>query len=172
MSNVKFKTDLKHTDNILDFVSQSKGLKVQQFDGSVAQVLQEIDNKLFSFQTAEVADVIPRIDNDGKGFIQINFTSASKVLFTETLVGFKPVETLGLDMSRLPKVVTTPDLQSVFDAIEESMSTDGAEHEAEILKKVYLAILMGGERVGFRLPNERKWLSRLLGSGPRLRASA
>jgi hypothetical protein len=86
-------------------------------------------------------------------------------------VGFKPTETFGLDMAKIPKVVTTPDLMSVFEAIEESMSSDiQNEHELEILKKVYQSILQGGELAGFDLKFERNWLSRLLAS--RIKASA
>ena len=43
-------------------------------------------------------------------------------------------------------------------------------HEVEILKKVYLAIIAGGEKVGFDLSPERSWLNRLLAS--KFRASA
>jgi hypothetical protein len=68
-------------------------------------------------------------------------------------------------------VVTTPDLVSVFEAIEESLGADnGADQETEILKKVYLAIVTGGEKVGFDLEVERQWLNRLLAS--KFRASA
>ena len=38
-------------------------------------------------------------------------------------------------MAKIPKVVTTPDLLSVFEAIEESVSSDTPEHEIESLKK-------------------------------------
>ena len=40
-------------------------------------------------------------------------------------MGFKPVEIVGLDMSRIPKVVTTPDLVSVFEAIEDAGVEEG-----------------------------------------------
>lgn len=78
------------------------------------------------------------------------------MLLTDSLIGFKPTETVGLDMSRLPKVVTTPDLKSVYDAIEDSLSADVIQSaEVEILKKVYLSILLGAENIGFNLSEER-----------------
>ena len=66
----------------------------------------------------------------------MNFQNSYKVLLTDNLIGFKPQETLGLDMTRIPKVVTTPDLFSVYEAIEESLGSDTQDHEVEILKKV------------------------------------
>ena len=91
-------------------------------------------------------------------------------MLTDNLVGFKPSETWGLDMSRIPKVVTTPDLHSVLDAIEDSLGSDQAESEVEILKKVYYSILTGAEKIGFELPFERRCLERLMAT--KMRASA
>lgn len=161
------KTKATHTDldHILNYVDTSKGLHATIHEGGKVQVQQETDGKNFLFHTLDVSEVLHRADAEGKAFIQVNFKNGTKVLFTETLIGFKPQETLGLDMGRIPKVVTTPDLISVFEAIEESMGADaGSEQEAEILKKVYLAIISGGERVGFDLSPERDWLNRLLAS--------
>jgi len=165
LSNAKSKSTTTELDHILNFVDGSKGLRAKVSESGKVQVRQDLDGKVFTFSSSEVSEVLHRADSEGKPFIQVNFKNNSKVLLTETLVGFKPVETLGLDMTRIPKVVTTPDLQSVFDAIEESMGADnGIDHEVEILKKVYQAIIMGGEKVGFDLAFERKWLNRLLAS--------
>lgn len=167
----KSKSTHTELDNILNFVDASKGLRAKLSESGRVQVLQDLDGKVFSFSTQDVAEVLHRADSEGKAFIQVNFKNGTKVLLTETLVGFKPMETLGLDMTRIPKVVTTPDLGSVFEAIEESLGADnGLDHEVEILKKVYQAIVMGGEKVGFELEFERKWLNRLLAS--KLKASA
>lgn len=158
-------------DHILNFVDASKGLRAKINESGRVQIRQDLDGKLFTFNSQDVNEVLHRADAEGKPFIQVNFKNGTKVLLTETLVGFKPLETLGLDMSRIPKVVTTPDLASVYEAIEESMGADNVlEHEAEILKKVYSAIVAGGEKVGFDLGFERKWLNRLLAS--KFRASA
>lgn len=165
MSNSKSKSTHAELDHILNFVDSSKGLRAKINESGRVQIRQDLDGKLFTFSTQDVTEVLHRADSEGKPFIQVNFKNGTKVLLTETLVGFKPVETLGLDMSRIPKVVTTPDLVSVYEAIEESMGADnGLDTEVEILKKVYMAIITGGEKVGFDLSTERKWLNRLLAS--------
>jgi len=161
----KSKSTHAELDHILNFVDASKGLRAKISETGKVQIRQDLDGKVFSFNTQDVTEVLHRADSEGKPFIQVNFKSGTKVLLTETLVGFKPLETLGLDMGRIPKVVTTPDLVSVYEAIEESLGADnGLDHEVEILKKVYLAIISGGEKVGFDLSSERKWLNRLLAS--------
>jgi hypothetical protein len=158
-------------EEILAFVDQSAGLSSKVSESGVIAIHQNVDGKIFRFSSEELTEVMQRFDSDGKQFIQVNFQSGNKVLFTETLVGFKPRETVGLDMSKIPKVVTTPDLISVFEAIEDSLSSDTTpESEVEILKKVFVAILHGGELAGFDLAFERKWLSRLVPS--KFRASA
>lgn len=158
-------------EEILAFVDQSAGLSSNVATSGVVAIQQNVDGKIFRFSCEELSEVLQRFDSDGKQFIQVNFQSGNKVLFTDTLVGFKPRETLGLDMAKIPKVVTTPDLISVFEAIEDSMSSDlTPEHEVEILKKVFIAILQGGELAGFDLEFERRWLSRLVPS--KFRASA
>ena len=167
----KSKSTHAELDHILNFVDGSKGLHAKIHESGRVQIRQDLDGKVFSFVSQEVSEVLHRADSEGKPFIQVNFKNSTKVLLTETLVGFKPLETLGLDMGRIPKVVTTPDLVSVFDAIEESLGADnGMDQEVEILKKVYLAIVSGGEKVGFDLETERTWLNRLLAS--KFRASA
>jgi hypothetical protein len=163
--SIKNKSTHLELDNILNFVDASKGLRARLNESGQVQIQQDVDGKVFSFNAKDVVDVFHRAGSDGKPFIQINFSSNAKVLLTESLVGFKPIEIVGLDMTRIPKVVTTPDLISVFDAIEEALSADnGVDHELEILKKVYTAILSGGEKVGFDLGVEKAWINRLLAS--------
>jgi hypothetical protein len=169
--STKSKSTHAELDHILNFVDGSKGLRAKINESGRVQIRQDLDGKLFSFNSSDVSEVLHRADSEAKPFIQVNFKNSSKVLLTETLVGFKPAETLGLDMTRIPKVVTTPDLVSVFEAIEESLGADGGpDQETEILKKVYLAIVTGAEKVGFELEVERQWLNRLLAS--KFRASA
>ena len=161
----------KMLDEVLHFVDSSKGLKCKVSPIGKVEINQSVDGKTFSFYLDILDEVLHRSDADGNAFIQINFQSGMKVLFTDTLVGFKPSEVVGLDMAKIPKVVTTPDLVSVFEAIEESLSSDQSpEHEIDILKRVYQAILLGGEVAGFDLAFEKKWLSRLTSSA--FRASA
>lgn len=164
-SSNKHKSTATELDSILNYVDSSRGLKAKVGDTGNVQIHQDVDGKVFKFTTQDIGEILQRMDVDGKPFLQLNLKSGHKVLFTDTLIGFKPVETLGLDVSRIPKVVTTPDLLSVFDAIEESMGAEsGADNEVEILKKVYFSILAGGEQVGFDLSFERNWLNRLLAS--------
>ncbi|WP_413575618.1 hypothetical protein ACLVWU_14820 [Bdellovibrio sp. HCB290] len=171
MSNSKSKSTHAELDHILNFVDSSKGLRAKMNDTGRVQLRQDLDGKLFTFSSQDINEVLHRADSEGKAFLQVNFKNGAKILLTETLIGFKPIETLGLDMSRIPKVVTTPDLVSVYEAIEESLGADnGNDTETEILKKVYLAIISGGEKVGFDLAAERKWLNRLLAS--KFKASA
>lgn len=152
-------------NEVLDFVDSASGLSSKVAESGVISIYQSADGKTFNFNSATIEEVLPRTDVDGKNFIQINFKSGIKVLFTDTLVGFKPRETLGLDMSKIPKVVTTPDLLSVFEAIEESLGSDAPHNEElEVLRRVFQAILLGGELAGFDLSFERRWLSRLVPS--------
>ena len=171
MSNSKTKSTHAALDQVLNFVDSSGGLQAKMFDGGKVEITQDLDRKVFTFNFHEIHEILHRSDADGKPFLQVNFKNNTKVLLTDSLIGFKPIETFGLDMNRIPKVVTTPDLTSVFDAIEESMGADGAQdNEVEVLKKVYNAIISGGEKVGFNLDAERVWLNRLLAS--KFRASA
>lgn len=150
-------------EDILGFVDQSNGLSGELAPDGQVVVHQAVDGKRFRFAVTEVNEVLQRTDSEGQSFIQVNFASGRKVLFTDNLVGFKPHEIGGLDMNKIPKVVTTPDLMSVFEAIEEGLSSEQVmDHEVDILKKVYQAILLGGENAGFDLAFERKWLSRLV----------
>lgn len=157
-------------NNILSFVDRTTGLKASMDEDGKVQILQDLDGKSFQFDSLDVMEVLNRLDADGRPFIQINFRDTNKVLLTDNLVGFKPCETIGLDMNRIPKVVTTPDLKSVLDAIEDTLGAEQTEHEVEILKKVYYSILAGAERIGFELPFERRCLERLIST--KIRASA
>ncbi len=164
-------THKSFSEQILEFVGASTGLKSLDPSQSKIQIYQEVDGKVISFQSQEVEDVIPRVDGDGQSFLQINFQSGKKILITESLVGFKPAENPGLDMTKLPKVVTTPDLISVVEAIEEAMHVPSQPNEElVILRQVFDSVLRGAETVGFDLQSERVWLQQLA-SNPK-RASA
>lgn len=156
---------------VLGFVDHSNGLSSAKKDDGGVDIVQEVDGKIFRFKPDDLSEVVSRFDSDGKPFIQVNFSSGLKILLTDSLVGFKPEQVFGLDMTKLPRVVTTPDLVSVLEAIEESLSGDiPQDHEIEILKRVYQAILTGAENAGFELKFERNWITRL--APTRFRASA
>lgn len=158
-------------DEVLKYTAAAGGLSADTSERGFIKISQKTDGKIIRFAISDLHEILERTDVDGKAFLQVNFKSGTKVLVTDALVGFKPNETLGLDLTRIPKVVTTPDLLSVFEAIEEALGGDtSSDHETEVLKKVYLAILLGGEKVGFDLKIERRWLDRLIAT--RIRASA
>ncbi len=145
---------------IADFVSQSAGLKSWTL-GDRIEILQKTDGKKLTFHGSDIDEVIPRLDSDGQPFLQVNFNSGKKILLTDNFIGFKPAPSIGLDMNRLPKVVTTPDLISVVEAIEESLTTQVTHDEVDVLRRVFDAVLKGGESIGFDLTSERMWLQRI-----------
>ncbi len=148
-------------ETIANYVRQSSGLSGEASD-MVFEIHQKADGKSLKVDASKVEDLIPRSDSDGRDFLQINFSSGQKILITDDLIGFKPAERNGLDMDKLPKVVTTPDLMSVFEAIQEALhSEETRPEEIEILRKVFEAVVKGGEAVGFDLAEERHWFSRL-----------
>lgn len=149
------------TVQIREFVDKSSGL-ASRLDDVILEIFQRADGKTMAFDVSELDEVIARVDADGKNFLQVNFLDGKKILLTDNLIGFKPMPSIGLDMSKLPKVVTTPDLISVVDAIEDSMLTGaGSAEETDILKKVFDSVLRGAEAVGFDLTPERVWLHNL-----------
>lgn len=158
-----------NSDNILkeisDFIISSSGLKLSSDEYNskgLLNVFQKTDNKQFNLQISDIEEVIQRMDYDGKSFKQINFKTGQKILLTDSLVGFKPGIITGLDLSRLPKVVTTPDLYSVLDAIQDVLSSEaGQEVEVEILRKVFQSIILGASKVGFDMTEEKKILESL-----------
>ena len=159
------KKTIKGDQNIVaevkKFIETTNGLTI--VDSMLSDYLvieQKLDSKRITLNTFDFEEVLFRTDETNKPFLQINFASGKKILMTETLIGFRPMGLFGLDMEKLPKVVTTPDIQSVFDAIQESLqSTEDEEGELEVLRKVYDAVVCGGESVGFDLKDERKLLA-------------
>lgn len=157
---------------ILEYLANSAGL-VCCLEGESLKITQLTDGKVMSFTSSYVEEVLSRLDSQGKEFLQVNFIDGKKVLLTDQLVGFKPITPEGIEIEKLPKVVTTPDLVSVVEALEESMSSDAVlKEEVEILKKVFEAVLAGGEAVGFDLSAERAWVRRLAMYGSMNAASA
>lgn len=153
---------LEQALQIRDFVSKSTGLSSVVHQEISIRISQSGDGKSITFSITELDEVIQRIDSDGHVFLQVNFLSGKKILLTENLIGFKPVPSRGLDLSKLPKVVTTPDLISVVEAVEESMSGESSNpDEVEVLKRVFDSVLRGAEAVGFDITPERVWMQGL-----------
>jgi hypothetical protein len=159
-----------HMRKIVDYITTTTGLKSWAL-GEQLQIVQKTDGKSLSIQNKDVDEVIARVDSDGAPFLQVNFFSGKKILLTDCFIGFKPALCAGLDMEKLPKVVTTPDLISVVEAIEESLTgTISPTDEVDVLHRVFDSVLRGAESVGFDLTSERLWLQRITKSN--IKASA
>jgi hypothetical protein len=155
-----YSTPTGSRDVIAEFCTRSSGLQLSFEQQGQMTILQRVDGKSICFEETSIEEVLERKDSEGKPFLQVNFHDGKKILLTEKLIGFKPIATEGLDLGRLPKVVTTPDLLSVVEAIEESMnSTRPRLEEIEVLRKVFDSVLLGAQHVGFELEEERAWVS-------------
>lgn len=142
------------------FVGNSEGLRL--VDSALSDYIiieQELDSKRITLNCFDLDEILYREDEGGKTFLQVNLGSGKKILLTTTLIGFRPLGLFGLDMERLPKVVTTPDIQSVFEAIQEALQANDEQEELDVLRKVYDSVVCGGESVGFDLKEERKILA-------------
>lgn len=147
---------------IRKYVARADGLRECDGGSAYIRIHQVIDGKSLNIDAANLEEVLFRSDADGQDFIQVNFRSGAKILITDTLIGFKPTVLNGLDMAKLPRVVTTPDILSVFEAIQEALhSSDPQGTELALLRRVFEAVISGGEFVGFDLNRERAWLRRI-----------
>ncbi len=150
----------KQREILISFVSQAHGLETK-YDVTKIEILQVVDRKKIEFTFDLIDDVLIRDDAQEKPFLQLNFTNGEKILITDELIGFKPVPFHGFDIHKLPKVVTTSDLISVFEAAEDAL-TSGKLDEVDVLRQVFQAILLGGEQIGFDLKNEKIWFGTLI----------
>ena len=149
---------------IEDFIGKSSGLSLVDRTVADVSISQSGDSKKLKIRKMDLVDVLVRKDGEGKEFVQVNLSTGRRLLLTDQLVGFKPLPIAELDIQQLPRVVTTLDLLSVFEAIEESVSAAAPgepNNDSDTLKRVFNAILLGGEDVGFDLSTERSWLKRL-----------
>ncbi len=161
MNNTKAKSEDTTLVRVQSFVKGASGLEIIEVEGSQLRILQIADGKTLRIDTAALSEIIPRKSQQGEAFLQLNFQTGIKILLTENLIGFKPAHPKALDISKLPRVVTTPDLLSIVEAIEEALTTEAPFEEVEILKKVYDAVVIGGEQVGFSLNAEKNWIQSL-----------
>lgn len=149
---------------IKDFIETSEGLSLG-FVGRENTLLikQEIDKKSLIIEEIDLEGVLCREDTLGKTFLQLNFINKKKILLTQSLVGFKPVVLSDLDMRKLPKVVSTSDLTSIIEAIEESISSgETPDDDIQTLKRMFASVLEGGQAMGLDLSSEKTWLQRLV----------
>lgn len=147
---------------ISQFCSQSSGLLLQKNNGGHLAIRQQVDGKSIPLLIHHLEDVITRFDSEGKQFLQVNYQTGQKILLTDQLIGFRPAESKDLDGSKLPRVVTTPDLVSIVEALQELLAGENAtQEEFEVLRRVFFAVIDGGESIGFDLRVERNWLRRI-----------
>lgn len=164
MKKINTETTSQHINDVVNYL-ESQTQFIFKFDEHVLELTQKEDLKKITIDFEQIEKVLVRQDIDGSKFLQINFAHGTKILITKTLVGFKPNQLIGFDLTRIPRVVTTIDLVSVAKAIEDLFdSEESAESKAEIeiLKKVYQSILYGAEGVGFKMQAEKTWLSAIL----------
>ncbi|OFZ30349.1 MAG: hypothetical protein A2622_08025 [Bdellovibrionales bacterium RIFCSPHIGHO2_01_FULL_40_29] len=151
-------------NEILNFLEKKAQYKFT-FADDILEIKQVEDQKNLKIKKDEIEKVLSRQDLDGSPFLQINFSSGAKILVTHSLIGFKPHEIMGFDATRIPRVVTTVDLKSVSNAIEQLFDSDEApdsKAEIEVLKKVYQSIMIGAENIGFQMSAEKKWFSSIM----------
>lgn len=164
MKKINSETTSQHINDVVNYL-ESQTHFTFNFNEKVLDLTQKEDLKKISIDFEQIEKVLVRQDVDGSKFLQINFAAGTKILITKTLVGFKPNQLIGFDLTRIPRVVTTIDLVSVSKAIEDlfdSEETAESRAEIEILKKVYQSILYGAEGVGFKMQAEKTWLSAIL----------
>lgn len=151
-------------EEIAEFVRIESNLKIDFLDEGSLKLTQAIDGKSIEIFKAGVDEVLRRVDSSGKPFLQVNFTEGTKILITKTLVGFKPAIFEGVDPTRIPNVVTTPDLLSIVEALSDfDFEEDYDEYRA--LRRMYYSILHGAEAVGFEIENEKLWITHLRQAG-------
>lgn len=158
-----FGTGEKLLEQIFKYVNASDSLSFAECDLTDYFIIeQKVDCRQIKVNKFDVEEVLTRMDDEGQEFLQINFVSGKKILITKKLIGFRPLTMFGLDMEKLPKVVTTPDIMNIFDAIQESLChEDNSHEELEVLRKVYDSVVCGGESVGFDLNIERSLFARI-----------
>ena len=147
------------------FLSNSKKLSILEDEKEYNKItlFQDYDRKKLSFEVEQVQKVLERKDYNGRNFLQVNFKDGKKILLTHEFVGFPPAVGVGIDVYKLPKVVTTADILSVIEAIESSIyGTDQYQESLHEAKMFFESIAAGAESVGFDLTGERLWVEKLI----------
>lgn len=164
---------------IHDFACRSRDLEVELDTPSRLRIRQKIDGHTLIVEGARLQDILMRKDADGRDFVQVNFQEGLKILITDRLIGFKPIVRRLTPINgpqptppsnRLPRVVTTPDLMSVLEAMEDA--AESADRDLSVLRELFDSIVCGAERVGFDVAKEKAWLLPYLGATPGFRANA
>lgn len=164
LKKINSETTSQHINDVVNYLEAHTNF-IFKFDEYILELTQKEDLKKITIDFEQIEKVLVRQDVDGSQFLQVNFSHGAKILITKNLVGFKPNQLVGFDLTRIPRVVTTVDLTSVAKAIDDlfdSEETIESTAEIEILKKVYQSILYGAEGVGFKMQAEKTWFSSIL----------
>jgi hypothetical protein len=175
---------LELLQSILEFAMRSSELEVEQSALDQLRIKQKIDGHMLVIRASRLQDILMRNDSDGRSFVQVNFQDGLKILITERLIGFKPAvrkanapaagqgaPTNSIKTnSKLPRVVTTPDLLSVLEAMEDA--AESADRDLTVLRELFDSIVRGAERAGFDVEKEKAWLLPYMNACPGLRANA
>ena len=164
MKKLSTQPNAQHINDVLNYLEGQSQFHYT-FVEEVLELTQKEDSKKIVIDFSHVDKVLDRQDVDGSRFLQVNFKQGTKILVTKALIGFKPLDLVGFDLARIPRVVTTIDLVSVAKAIEDLFDNDenaDSKSELEVLKKVYQSILFGAETIGFKMQAEKKWLTSIL----------
>jgi hypothetical protein len=175
---------LELLQSILEFAMRSSDLEVEQSALDQVRIKQKVDGHMLVIRASRLQDILMRNDSDGRSFVQVNFQDGLKILITERLIGFKPAVRKAIAPaagqgaptnsakanSKLPRVVTTPDLLSVLGAMEDA--AESADRDLTLLRELFDSIVRGAERAGFDVEKEKAWLLPYMNACPGLRANA
>ena len=153
-------------DELLYFIRRKSNLilkiEKQENDNTVLKITQKADHHGLRVHSRDIQEVLVRVDNYNKDFIQVNFKNRQPILITEKFIGFNP---LGAKIDGLPEIVTTVDLKEVYKVTFELIhlqSTETKENhqipweEVQKLKDMFFAIAAGGIAAGFQLQREKE----------------
>ncbi len=146
---------------VIEFLENSRGLNYKKLETGL-RISQKVDGKHLHLDLQDVTSVIPREDYKKDSFIQINFKEGKKILLTDNLIGFKPAEIDGINIETLPKVVATPDLVGLFEALEDCLAAKNTNITMLLeLRQASMSIIEGAESIGIDLTQEKIWLKRI-----------
>lgn len=162
--NIKSPVSKSKNKNIIKaFLSKNNKLSlVKNNVKNKITLIQQYDKKVFSFFESHIEKILKRKDHNKEDFLQINFKTGKKILLTNEFIGFSPAACIGIEEGKLPSVVTTADLLSVIEAIENSIyGNDKYQESLHDVRLFFEAIASGAEIAGFDLSGERLWIEKV-----------
>ena len=113
----------QHINDVINYLETNTKF-IFKFTEEKLDLTQKEDMKKIVIDFEQIEKVLTRQDVDDSKSLQVNFTNGTKILITKSLVGFKPNQLVGFDLTKIPRVVTTIDLQSVSKAIEDLFDSE------------------------------------------------